>query len=91
VLAELGVVGLALFASILVFSLVCVWKAARAARLCADREVEILSRAMAVALVGLLAAYFFVSSEYSKQLWLLLALCPAALAISRAELAARRA
>jgi O-antigen ligase len=91
VLAELGVVGLVLFATILGFSLVCASKAARLARLGGDREMEILSRALVVALIGLLAAYFFVSSEYSKQLWLLLALCPAALAITRAELAARRA
>jgi hypothetical protein len=41
-------------------------------------------------LVGLLAADFFGSRQYSKQLWLLLSLCPALLAISRAELAARR-
>jgi O-antigen ligase len=91
VLAELGVVGLVLFGSVVLFSLVCAWRAADTARLGGDRQLEILSRGLAVALVGLLAAYFFVSSEYSKQLWLLLALCPAALAASRAELAARRA
>jgi O-antigen ligase len=91
VLAELGVVGLVLFGSVLLFSLVCAWRAANSAGLGGDRQLEILSRGLAVALVGLLAAYFFVSSEYSKQLWLLLALCPAALAVSRAELAAQRA
>ena len=67
VLAELGVVGLVLFGSVLLFSLVCAWRAANSAGLGGDRQLEILSRGLAVALVGLLAAYFFVSSEYSKQ------------------------
>ena len=56
-----------------------------------DRQLDVLARAMIVVLVGLLAADFFGSRQYSKQLWLLLSLCPALLAISRAELAARRA
>ena len=40
-----------------------------------------------VALVGLLAADFFVSRQYSKQLWLLLALCPVVLELSRRSVA----
>ncbi len=90
VLAELGVVGLALFLAILAFPL---WWAARAAGLAAragDRQLEILALAIVVVLVGLLAADFFGSRQYSKQLWLLLSLCPVLLQISRAELAARR-
>ena len=35
-----------------------------------------------VALVALLAMDFFLSDQFSKQLWLLLALCPALLAIA---------
>ena len=35
--------------------------------------MEIVARAMVVALVGILAADFFVSEQYGKQLWLLLA------------------
>jgi hypothetical protein len=35
-----------------------------------------------VAILALLAADFFVSDEYSKQLWLLLALGPALLALA---------
>ena len=90
VLAELGVVGLALFLAILAFPL---WWAGRAAGLAAragDRQLEILALAIVVVLVGLLAADFFGSRQYSKQLWLLLSLCPVLLQISRAELAARR-
>ena len=91
VLAELGVVGLALFLAIIAFPL---WWAARAVGLAAragDRELEVLARAMVVVIVGLLAADFFGSRQYSKQLWLLLGLCPVLLQISRAQLASRRA
>jgi O-antigen ligase len=90
VLAELGVVGLALFLAIIAFPM---WWAARAAGFAAragDRQLEVLARAMVVVIVGLLAADFFGSRQYSKQLWLLLSLCPVLLAISRAELASRR-
>jgi putative inorganic carbon (hco3(-)) transporter len=89
VLAELGIVGLALFLTILVFSLVCAYKAHRIAARAGDRELDIIARATVVALVALLAAYFFVSREYSKQLWLVLAFCPVMLEIARNELRAR--
>jgi O-antigen ligase len=91
VLAELGVVGLALFLSVIAFSLWCAMRAIGFAARAEDRQVEVISRAMVVVLAGLLAADFFGSRQYSKQLWLLLALCPVLLEISRAELAARRA
>ena len=44
------------------------------------RAEELLARALTVAIVAMLAADFFISNEYSKQLWLLLALAPAMLA-----------
>jgi hypothetical protein len=47
--------------------------------------MEFISRAVFVALVGMLATDFFGSREYAKELWLLLALAPALLAISRSE------
>jgi O-antigen ligase len=90
VLAELGVVGLALFLAIIALPL---WWTARAVGFAAragDRQLEILARAMVVVIAGLLAADFFGSRQYSKQLWLLLSLCPVLLQISRAELASRR-
>ena len=46
--------------------------------------MDLLSRALFVALVGLLASAFFGSRQFSKQLWLLLALAPAFLALARA-------
>jgi O-antigen ligase len=89
VLAELGIVGFALFMTILLFSLACAFKAHRAAAQAGDRELDIIARATVVALVALFAAYFFVSRDYGKQLWLLLALCPVMLDLARRELAER--
>jgi O-antigen ligase len=86
VLAELGIVGAALFGAILIFSLVCTFKAIRGFERAGDRGMEILSRALFIALVALLASDVFGSRQYSKQLWLLLSLGPAFLAIARAQL-----
>ena len=44
--------------------------------------MEALSLAIVVSLVALLAADFFISEQYSKQLWLLLATGPALLGIA---------
>jgi O-antigen ligase len=89
VLAELGIVGFALFITILLFSLVCAFKAHRVAARAGDRELDIIARATVVALVALFAAYIFVSRDYGKQLWLLLAVCPVMLEIARRELPVR--
>jgi O-antigen ligase len=76
-LAELGIVGLALFLSIIGACLACALRAARTFRARGDPGMELLSRALIMALVGVLAADFFLSSQFSKQLWLLLAMGPA--------------
>ena len=89
ILAELGIVGFIAFITILLFSFVCAFKAHRAAAAAGDRELDIIARATVVALVALYAAYFFVSRDYGKQLWFLLALCPVMLDIARRELSAR--
>jgi O-antigen ligase len=82
-LAELGVVGLALLVAVILGLFSCGLQAARQFERNGDRDMEILARAILVALVGLLAALFFSSDAYKKQLWLLLALGPALLAIAR--------
>jgi len=89
VLAELGIIGFALFMTILLFSFVCAFKAHRVAAAAGDRELDIIARATVVALVALFSAYIFVSRDYGKQLWLLLALCPVMLEIARRELRTR--
>lgn len=83
VLAELGIVGLGLFGGVLAFCVYCGMRAASLFAARGDPSSELLSRALAIALLGLLAACFFSSALYSKQLWLMLACGPAVLAIAR--------
>lgn len=90
-LAELGAIGLSLFLSIIAFSLVSTVRAARRFAEAGDRPMEALARGLLAALVGMLVAAFFISAEASKQVWLLLALCPALLAVSRTATAEREA
>jgi hypothetical protein len=83
VLAELGIVGASLFVAIIGFSLLCILKAARIFERLGETALELLSRALLVSLCGVLAADFFISEEFSKQLWLLVGLGPAMLGIAR--------
>lgn len=84
-LAELGVVGLSLLAALILAILYSGLKAIREFERGGDVRMEILARAHLVALFGLLASLFFSSDEYKKQLWLLLAMAPALLAIGKSE------
>jgi O-antigen ligase len=86
VLSELGFVGLGLFLSILGFAFACVVKAARLFAEARDRDMELLARGVLLAVIGIFAADFFISGQFSKQLWLLLGMCPALLAIASREL-----
>jgi O-antigen ligase len=70
--AELGAVGSLLFAGILAAVLWGLLDAARRFAEVGERSLELLSRALLIALCGLLAALFFSTAVYSKQLWLLL-------------------
>jgi O-antigen ligase len=71
VLAELGLVGAALFAVVVGGALRTAFNAIRRAR-SLPWDVQLLVRGFAVSLAGILSAYFFGSREYEKQLWLLL-------------------
>lgn len=81
--ADLGIVGLTLFVGVVVAALRAAVSAAAILQAAGRRGDEFLARALIVAIVALLAASFFISDEYSKQLWLLLALAPAMLAVAR--------
>jgi len=80
--ADLGLVGLVLLVAIIGFSLRCALRAAQGFK-GRDRQLELMSRMLIVAIIAILAADFFASNQYSKQLWLLMALCPTMLALSR--------
>jgi O-antigen ligase len=83
VLAELGVIGGALFLALIAFSVGSAVLAARRFQRLGDVRMEVLSRALVVATIGVLVADFFISQEASKQLWLLLGLGPAFLGIAQ--------
>jgi O-antigen ligase len=80
--AELGLVGLALFIAVIVAALGAALRAAQRFRERGDPAMQLLAISTVVALLGMLAADFFLSGQYSKQLWLLLAFGPALLRIS---------
>jgi O-antigen ligase len=89
VLAELGIVGLVLFLAIVIWVLSFALKAARIFDRAGDPGMAALSRAVLVALIGVLVGAFFDTREYSSDLWMLMALAPALLGLARAQLAAR--
>lgn len=86
VLAELGVVGAALFLGIVGFSIRCLARATWAFRDAGDHFLEVTCRGMMVGLLGMLAADFFIAENYSLVLWLMLALGPALLAVAENRL-----
>ena len=83
ILAELGLVGLALFFTIIGFSVRCALRAARWFGRNGDTQMELVARGTIVALVGILTADFFISEMYGKQLWLMLGLGPALYGVAR--------
>jgi len=72
VLAEFGAVGLALFVGVIVSSLVLALRAVHTFSRARDRQMEILTRGLIAGACSLLAAYFFASAQYEKQLWLVI-------------------
>lgn len=91
ILAEMGVIGLVLFVSVILLSIGAAVKSVKLFEAVGDRSMEVLGRSLVLALVGILAADFFISDQYDKQLWLLLAMGPALLAIARGSPLARGA
>ena len=90
VAAELGIVGVALFVFLLGFATRCALLAARRFARAGDGAMDLVSRAVAVAMLGVLTSNAFASEQFSKPLWLLLALGPVLLAIAAREAALRR-
>jgi O-antigen ligase len=83
ILAELGVIGLALFGAILGFCVGCAYRAAVRFRAVGDRAMEAISRAVLIAMLAILVSDFFASEQFSKLLWILLGLGPALEALAR--------
>lgn len=85
VLAEGGIIAMGLFLFIIGFSLRAAHSAAVRFGSIGDRTMELLSRGALVAMIALLTGSFFNSQQYSKPIWLLLAMGPALLAISQTQ------
>ena len=83
VLAELGIVGLAMFILLLLAGIIAAASAIRLFRRLDDEEGALMAASVLVAIFALLAGYFFLSEQYSKHLWLLLAFGPALLGVAR--------
>jgi O-antigen ligase len=86
--SETGLPGFLLFMALVVSCLAFALKAARTWARRGDATWEALARGVFLGLVGMLVADFFISDMYTKLLWILLAICPAMLAIARSERAA---
>ena len=85
-LAELGLVGFGAFLAVLTAAAWLLFRAAQIYERLRDVRTEMLSRGLLVGIVGMYAAYFFLSAQYEKQLWLLLGLALATLSVAqRAE------
>jgi len=80
ILAELGIVGLTLFAAVLAMTIGRV--VAMLAQPAREGGTPLLARAIAAATVGVMMSQVFNSGEYSKQLWVLLGMAVAAVALS---------
>jgi O-antigen ligase len=85
VVAELGLVGGLLFAAILVTCVGCAVVALRQLRRDGDERMEILARGLVVGIGGYLVTLMFISENYSKLMWILLALGPVLLAVARTQ------
>jgi O-antigen ligase len=82
-LAETGIVGLALLLIVMVAGLSSAWKAAQRFERRGDEQLADIARAVFVATVAVLTAAIFLSVGPQPELWLLLALAVALLAMAR--------
>lgn len=90
-LAENGIVGLAIFTFIVVASLCASWLAARRFDAMGQPGHANLSRAVMAGTIGMLVTAFFVSNVTAAVMWILFALGPVMLAIARSGQAEFRA
>ena len=84
-LAETGIIGLALLLTVAVGSLRAAWRAADRFHALGDETAESLARGVVVALVALMAASLFISNGVDKRIWVLYGMGPALLMVSRRD------
>jgi len=76
-LAELGLAGFVLFGALIIGAFGVGVRATRVLARSGDRDAEILARGLVIGSLGMLAAFFFISAQYEKQLPLLLGMLAA--------------
>lgn len=81
--SDLGLPGLLLLLTIMLSCLRAALRGARDFGRHGDIDMELMSRCLALALVAMIVADFFLSGEFSKQLWLIFALCAVTPGLSR--------
>jgi O-antigen ligase len=84
VLVELGVVGLICLLVIVAGTLIAGVRSFERFVQSGDVQSEILARGFIIGVVGMLAAYTFITAQYEKQLWLLLGVTLGLQTVSRA-------
>jgi O-antigen ligase len=83
ILAETGVVGLALFLSAVVLFIRATWQGAQALQKVGDERFAALGRAVVIAQIGSLAALMFAHNPQNQPFWILLALGPVLITIAQ--------
>lgn len=81
-LAETGVIGLALFLAVVLGSLRATWSAVKHFEASGSLELADLARAVLMGTVAMLVALFFISDGNDVRLWVLLAMGPALLTLA---------
>jgi O-antigen ligase len=81
-LDDLGVPGLVAFLATAIAAISIAELAATRYERAGDMQLEVISRLLILAIIGMLAADFFISDQFSKQLWLLFALPSPLLALA---------
>ncbi len=82
-LVDLGIPGLLTLLAVFFCAIGATLKAAHIFERIGDRQQELLSRCVVLALIGFMTADFFASELTSKQLWIVIALCPTMLKLAR--------
>jgi hypothetical protein len=90
-LTDLGVPGLLTLLAVIGMAMTAAVRATRIFERIGDEQLEMVSRAVVLALIAVLVSDFFVAYGYAKYLWLLIAICPMLLRLARRQEAAAEA
>jgi O-antigen ligase len=90
-LTELGTVGMLLLAAAVLVCLTVAFKSVRTLERAGEPELGLLGRAVIIGIVGMLAAFVFISAAHREQLWLLLGVAVAFSTLARSAAGSARA